>query len=178
MEEKLQNLHDHINDLLKYAEAKNGLLIGFNSLVLVEIVEKVFSQMKCLPLWAVLGFSYLGLCNIISLLISLFSFLPSFQTEITEHKFRNRSNYLFYGTIATLSPAEFFEQFKQRYKLEPTSETYCLDMIRQIIIQSQILIQKFNRFSLASLFTICSFISPLGFLLFKWIHRDHVLNEE
>lgn len=171
MEEKLETIHQQINELLRFAEAKNAGLLAFNGFVILEAVKNIYEHQSSFEKWQHLLLAYILLLNIISFLICLSSISPSRQSNIQTKKTKNLSNLLFYGTISTLTVTEYFDQFQKKYEIKPESKEYCFDLIKQLIIQSQILVSKFNKFKVASLLTFCAFATPLGYLINEWFFK-------
>lgn len=171
MDEKLEKLHNHINELLKYAEAKNGLLLGFNGLVILEILKNYPIHKNALTTWQLAILSYVLFLNFVSFIVCLLSLFPNRKTKSSKYKGKRPSNLLYFGNIAKFSATELIENVIKKYELSPKSMEYCIDLAQQLIILSQILNQKFNKFRLASIFTLCAFTSPLGYLIVKNVDK-------
>lgn len=176
MEEKLENIHQQINALLRFAETKNAGLLAFNGIVILEGIKNIFQNQSSFDCWRLWVFAYILLSNGISFLICMSSIFPSRQSKIRKSKTKNLINLLFYGTISSLTATEYFEQFQSKYEIKPKSKEFCFDLIRQLIVQSQILVSKFNKFKLASLFTFCAFTTPLGYIIYKWFFNTQSNN--
>ena len=167
MEEKLENIHQQINALLRFTKKKNAGLLAFNGIVILEGIKNIFQHQSSIDCWRLLIFGYILVLNVISFLICMSSIFPSRQSKIKKSKAKDLTNLLFYETISSLTVTEYFEQFQNKYKIKPKSKEFCFDLIRQLIIQSQILVSKFNKFKLASLFTFCAFTTPFGYIIYK-----------
>jgi hypothetical protein len=168
MEEKLDKIHSQVNELLRFAEAKNVGLLAFNGVIIVEGLKNLYEHQEALKCWAIFLLFYIIILNTASFLICLSSLFPNRRTKIEQSKNKNLTNPLFFGTIATLNETEYLAQLKEKYELTPSNEAYCLDIIKQLIVQSQILVRKLNSFKVASLFTFCAFATPLGYLFYLW----------
>jgi ABC-type transport system involved in multi-copper enzyme maturation permease subunit len=175
MDEKLEKLHAHINDILRFAEGKNGALLALNGLVIVEALKNVFDSKTSTILTAI--FLYLLVCHGISFICVLVSFLPNQQSDIDNEDpvpndpvIDEADNLLFFDVIRDYTVDAYFEGFGKKYDLAPTSKIYCLDLIRQIIVQSSILSRKLRWFNVAAMITLCSF-SPLGLLAYFGLRK-------
>lgn len=166
MEEKLDKIHSQVNELLRFAEAKNAGLLAFNGIIIVEGLKNLYEHQESLKCWVIILLFYIVILNTASFLLCLASLFPNRRTIIEQSTNKNLSNPLFFGTIATLNDTEYLEQLKTKYSLAPQNEAYCLDIIKQLIVQSQILVRKLNSFKIASLFTFCAFATPLGYLIY------------
>lgn len=171
MEDKLKSIFENINDWLKFAEAKNGIIVAFNGSVILQIFQ------------IIKGISSSGiyfLCLIIllifwtlSFLIALISFYP--RTKILfllrrNEKISKQDNLLFYGDIAKYSEKDYLQSLTKMFG----RENYCwsnfeISYVNQIIINSQITLKKFKYFQVSLSLNLLGSVIPLFILLLHFV---------
>ena len=159
----LQETFDRINDWLKFAETKNGVLLAFNCAVLVGLFQ-VLSSLNNPPILAsaylILSISMLGF----GITLTLMSFLPRLTPPLGL-KFpavTPNMNILFFGHICSLTENSYLDRFYSVYELERKYIEIEKIYANQIIINSKITFIKFCYFNLSVKFTISALITPLG----------------
>lgn len=162
-------------DWLKYAEAKNGILVTLLSALLVA-----FFQQDVLPIWAFYGklVSISLLCGIMLLLYSFFPVLNLFpknkwikRLQRSHYKKMRRNgkkkeplkiqlknqNLHYYGCIARMSTEHFIHAVRLSYG-ECDNKKYFIDVCQQIKINSDIALRKFKLFQKAGYLCILTFV--------------------
>ncbi|ODS34918.1 hypothetical protein BEH94_02490 [Candidatus Altiarchaeales archaeon WOR_SM1_SCG] len=162
LENKLKEISNNVNELLKFAEAKNAGLIAFNCAVALAMVSLLNGELS--QLWKYLIIYIIGM-NIISLFIVMSSLFAQTNPKNFKQKIEKDDNLLFIGTISHMTPKTYIEKLKEKYNLESTNENLEIDLARQLIIISQITARKFNLFNIALCFTFAGIFTPLGFLI-------------
>lgn len=168
--EKLLSILHLINDWLKFAEAKNALLLAFCGAAITAIVTYLSAapNISSEPLRIGLLFSLFLLC-ICSVICSL-SLLPKTDREYLiwwkkkpSKKFKNlqqeTDNLYFYDEIRKYSSTDLLDSMNKLYfdnKLQPPYKKEDLDIADQIVINSQIASAKFAFFRVALWFLIGS----------------------
>lgn len=173
LDNELHHIYNHVNDMLKFAEAKNAGLIAFNIAVIIGISQLNFVATDNLLLKY--GGWYIVILNIISVFFSLISIFAQLRTKERIPSIDPSNNLLYFGTLALLSPEELLNQMKTRYKFISTNEVFELDMARQIIIVSQITLRKFRLFNIAMFFTFASIppIPVFSFVFERWFNPNN-----
>ncbi len=182
LEEKLNLIYQHVNDMIKFAEAKNAGLIAFNGAVIIgsislikDIADKISEN---LYLYSFLYLIFVLLMNIISLFIALTSLTAYLRHKELSVEFCESDNLHFFGTIANYTPQLYLEEFKKKYKLKSENQAYEFDMARQIIIVSQIAKQKFKLFNKALIWTFAGLVTPIGLLIYWYVFNPNITNKD
>ena len=168
-ESRLLPLLTLVNDWLKYAEVKNGVLLTLNGVLLTiihRLVESLGEHSEVLDywLWAVTALLLL------SMLVGLASFYARTKTfgfDIEKPKNSNTHNALYYGNLANMKCSDVLHRLVQKYD-SACPDQYLTDLADQIIINSKIARRKFALFNFALLITIAALITPVGALLYYW----------
>lgn len=167
--ENLKEIFKNVNDWLKYAEAKNGILLGFNGAVIFGIL-KLFSGN---PEWDNFGifigkYYHYGVpfLLIISTIILLVSFLPKTKMiKLGDNKKPDKVNVLFFSHLKTLTPDELLKELGIE-----NSTIMERSYAQQIVINSGISAAKFDSFKVAGWITTISilFLLPGLYLLMNY----------
>lgn len=162
LEKHFEKQLEKVNTWLSFAEAKNGLLIGFN-IAAINIVVEHYSQYQVISTIIILLF-------IISGIISLLSFLPRLNNRSLKKGKSEKAGYnlLFFGNIAELNDVNvLLDKTVERYFLTYDKKEYSnkvIDLANEVLINSQIAKLKYSYFKKALLIDILIFI--LAILLF------------
>ncbi|PKL58854.1 MAG: hypothetical protein CVV34_00705 [Methanomicrobiales archaeon HGW-Methanomicrobiales-5] len=169
MDDKLKSIFANVNEWLKFAEAKNAVLVALDGGAVLGVLGLLKEQTK-LPEWVTIYLWLFVIFNTIALTIALFSFLP--QTKIPYFWMRSEpdsnDNLLFYGHIKKYDVTQYLsalyindgQHHNDFSKME-------IDYANQIIVNSQIADRKYNYFRVALWFTISAILTPLiGGLLY------------
>ena len=158
---KIEDTYTRVTDWLKYAEAKNAVLVAFDSTVSLAFAGFLLNKMEIafIPVW------YLKLSVILFIggaAISLISFLPLLaQFKLDKKQHHDQINPLFFADIAKLTEGEYEELLLERYSSVKEFSQYEKDLINQIIYNSKIAVIKFRVFSIALWLNIAVFFTPL-----------------
>jgi hypothetical protein len=147
---EIKYIFGNINEWLKYAEAKNGGLIVFNSALIIGILS---SYSSCNHLLfkpsIVVGMISFG----VSIFLSLLSQFPVTQNLIQNSKSLVNPNIYFFGHLSQLNVDKFIDEFKAVYAtFVPTK--FDKDLINQIIVNSKITATKFLIFKYSTYITV------------------------
>ena len=155
--QQLSDLLTRVIDWLKFAEAKNTGSVGLSSTGLGVIVTFLVAGPEIPPLAGV-GLAVGALALMLSLLLTVASFLPS--TNLEKHlvgereRPTTRDNLLYYGHLARYEPRALVEAIAEMY-FEQESEAYApsklaIDLAAQIVTNARITVRKlaFFRYSL------------------------------
>ena len=157
VERQLSELLGRVTDWLKFAEAKNTGSVGLSSTGLGVIVTFLVAGPP-IPTMAGVGLAIGAFSLMISLLLTVASFLPS--TDLEKHLVGDRQrptprdNLLYYGHLARYEPRALVEAVAEMY-FEQDCETYvpskmAVDLAAQIVTNARITVRKlaFFRYSL------------------------------
>lgn len=173
MEEKLKYIFTNVNDWLKFAEAKNGVLIAFNGAAIFGLLQSKSSITNdhlssylfciCVPI-LIMGIG-----------ISLFSFLPVlklFFKEIDcsdEAKAKRVEHSVFYFEhVKQFGYEEYLEKLYKAGGLQVPSPLPPIeaDLSHQIITNAGIAWRKNIAFRIAAGLTLILLLIPIPFLIY------------
>jgi hypothetical protein len=172
MKEDLKEIFKNVNDWLKYAEAKNAMLLGFNGVLLFGAFKVFHNNPDLQNSLGFIGSYYHYVMPIIvgvSTVITLISFIPKTKMiKLGDNSKPKQVNVLFYSHLKTLSSEDLLEELKVT---EPSviEKSYA----QQIVINSSIAAAKFDSFKVAGWITISGLILifPVVFLLSNFYKR-------
>lgn len=183
--DKLLKIFQIVIDWVKYAEAKNAVLLGFCGAGITAIITYLSTASKILnSLSIALPISLLNLC--FCALFCAISFLPRINLEhliwlrgkpsISRKRVSsNLDNLYYYGHLLKYKDEELLEAFNQLYFVNKINKPYnkeYLDLANQIIINSEIAFLKFKMFTFSLWFLIASIlIIPIIVLSYLVIFR-------
>lgn len=187
MEETLKNIFDNVNEWLKFAEAKNGILIALLGTALFTLLEKsnsilfrdnisISNNMLVIKFDINFFVSLYLVLLIIFLLIAvgilLMSFLPQTKRLFKIKGVKNENdNSLFYGDIIKYTPEEYLKFIEPNRTDFSKSE---LDYAYQIVINSHIAYRKYKYFELALLAILSGILTVLGaFLVNRYFNPNN-----
>jgi hypothetical protein len=156
--EKLLVIFQNVNEWLKFAEAKNAVLIAFAGAGMTATLT-VLATGQGVPRSIQIGLLLSTIALGISSLICAVSFLPKTDLEkLLWFKSRPSSqlvppstmdNLYFYGSLRKYNSSELLDAFNLHYFENKVPKPYgkeCLDLANQIIVNSDIAFSKFNFF--------------------------------
>ena len=153
VERQLSELLGRVIDWLKFAEAKNTGSVGLSSTGLGVIVTFLVAG-PSIPALAGVGLGIGALSLMLSLLLTVASFLPS--TDLEKHLVGDRErptprdNLLYYGHLARYEPRALVEAIAGMY-FDQDVETYApsklaVDLAAQIVTNARITVRKLALF--------------------------------
>lgn len=169
-EEILNNLYRDACEWLKFAEAKNAALLGFNGVMLFGtaniIKEKMFPDFSI-----ILKFSLLIFC--LNIVLIMITFIPK-QVPILKKKQKNLSNGLYYNEIGNHEPENYIDLVIKRYNVSSDDvkhNYYILDLVNQIVSVSWLTTRKNKMFKLCSFMNISLFVVVFFLILILYITK-------
>ncbi|AFZ60228.1 hypothetical protein H6G54_08365 [Anabaena cylindrica FACHB-243] len=183
--EKLLKILEIVIDWLKFAEAKNAVLLAFSGAGVTAIITYI-SAASNIPKSLILSLPASTFILSISSLVCLFSFLPKTNLEHIvwmqgkpSKNFKtlqnNTDNLYYYGHLMKYKNIELLDAMNQLYCDNKISQPYkkeYLDIATQIIINSEIAFLKFRFFTFSLWILIFSIlIIPVSVLLNLIIFR-------
>lgn len=146
---ELKYIFANINDLLKFAEAKNGGLIVLNAGLVVGILSSYSSIQNFIYKPTILiGIVFFG----ISVFLSIISQFPFTQNVFYNKATVQNPNLYFFRHLSRLDNKTFIEEYK---KVDPgfIPSKFDTDLINQILVNARIAQTKFSIFKFASYLT-------------------------
>lgn len=166
VEEKLRFVLTQTNDWLKYAEAKNGVLLAIDMGILVTLFS--IDNGNYLTKATTLPAMVLTFLAVISLLVSFIPKLNLRKLTISSEIPHKGINLLFFAHIAKLDPNSYLRELYHQLNQENTSVSrHELDYAEQIVNNSRIAMMKYNCFTIGFWLSISATI----FLLAGGIYR-------
>ncbi|PNQ72850.1 hypothetical protein C1T31_10115 [Hanstruepera neustonica] len=158
MEEKLLVVFQNINEWLRFAEAKNAMIIALNGVVVfgvAQIIEFNFiKDIEILKWYLTIAF----ICLTFSTIVALLSFIPRLkQIAPTFNLNPGKDNFLFFDTLKDKKINEVIEFYKTDDEVQPYHE----QLADQIIVNSGIAKRKYDYFTFSCWITIAGIITPL-----------------
>ena len=167
MLDTLKDIFENVNNLLKFAEAKNGVIIALNSMIIFGVFKL---DILSLDTSSILNwYLYIAIFMLVtSLIIALLSFVPKLKYPyLSFEKPLETDNLLYFGDIAKYTPTQYKKHFEKIIKLDDKEEyqnnhNLTDDYINQIVINSKITFIKFKQFEIAIWFTLSAILTPIG----------------
>ena len=166
--ERLKLVFSNVNDWLKFAEAKNSLIIGFNAASIFGLVQLLD---KAKPSIILLVFLYLIIfILIVSAITAMISFLPKLKIKEKKKNSKPKANpnlvpnYLFYEHLKDRTEIEIINEICGTSVID--TEKFELDIANQIRINSMIASMKLHSFKRAIWLTLLAYSLIPVFLIF------------
>lgn len=157
---------DRTDNWLKYAEAKNGVLLTLSLACVTKFDKYLKSDLGIGILLVFLG--------MISVLVCMFSFFPNLNKTVKcKRKMSIDPNLIFYSDISFLTADEYINMLTKKYGLKSSiSNVYCKDLASEIIVNSTIAVRKNFLFKIAF---ISLSISVVIFLVYTCLMHIDVI---
>lgn len=177
MEERLKFIFSNINDWLKFAEAKNGVLIAFNGAAIWGVLQNLsiiggISERLILPTQIFL------FCALIGIIVSFFSFMPALTLSKKALKAIDKAivkdhSVIFFRDVGKFNADDYLKILHTRSEGKKSDElnSFLLDIGNQIIANSRNTWLKYRMFFWALNITLVGMIIPIPFLLVYWIFK-------
>jgi hypothetical protein len=167
---QLRLIFTNINDWLRFAENKNGALVGADLAILFGFTIKGFIEnyVPGVPEWA-LSISLMLL--VFSLLLALGSFLPIRNPVFGTPKRSKFCNVLFFGDLCKLEDRELLGLVAEA--VGENKDTYSgieTTYARQIIVNARIAQRKYTWFVVALCATVLGVLLPVVCRIVVYLH--------
>jgi hypothetical protein len=185
--DKLLKLFQNVNDWLKYAEAKNAVLLAFSGAVITAVVTYLSTASKplaSLKIGLLINVSLLALCSLITAVSFLpktdlehFNWLNSKPSKVNNRNLKPTDNLYHFGDLQKYKSSELVDAINNSYFNGSINQPYKkehLDITNQIITNSQIAIIKFSLFTKAIWILILSILVIPMSLVFSLIVYRHL----
>lgn len=164
MESRLLVVFNNVNEWLRFAEAKNAMIIGLNGVVFFGVTRLInFDQIKDIEL--LIWYLFIGLlCLGASMFVALLSFVPQLkQIAPTFDLKKENDNFLFFASLKNKKVDEVISIYNtDKEKVEPFHK----HLSQQIICNAGITKRKYDHFTFACWLTIAAFITPIIALIY------------
>ncbi|MFM7407517.1 MAG: hypothetical protein ACKO3K_12885 [Cuspidothrix sp.] len=178
---KLMAIFQNVNEWLKFAEAKNGILLAFSGAAITASIT-ILSTAQNLPNSLKIGLLLTTIILCICALVCSLSFLPKTNLERVLGLRRNlnptnpdKDNFWFFGHLQKYKPIELVEALNNHYfdsKLNTPYKKEYQDIAAQITINAEIAFLKFRLFTYAIYFLIASIVViPCSVLISLVVYR-------
>ena len=173
MQDELKSVFSNVNDWLKFAEAKNGALVGLNGGAVLSVLFGILldEKAKLLSGFWKLYFWCFVCCLLIGIVISLYSFMAKLkEPEQDDANIPAIKNLMFFGHVQYFKENEYLDSLSKAKLLDPRPIYSRLetDYANQIIYNSRIAMNKYTLFNQALWFTLAGVMTPVGALAL-WI---------
>lgn len=168
----LKETYKDVTEWLKFAEAKNGILLTVIGVFLFGLLRLLSSELEwILPLENTLLLVILILSsNLIVVLISYFPML-NIMKKSKKNMVHSERNLIFYKDIALFTKEEYIETLEKKYNIKVTKqeEPFIKDQIDQIIALSQIAVQKYMFFRIGVTLIVVSVVIVLIKIFYTYL---------
>lgn len=173
MNQDLLEIFKNVNEWLKFAEAKNAMLIALNGVAIFGVGQiqtyDFISKHYLVEIWLSLAIVVL----VFSTVCSLLSFVPRLKI-VKEGLFTSKTecNRFYFESLRSLSGDEIIDKVLGTGKSTNASELD-KDLAEQIRQNAKITSRKYSYFTIAIWMTISAMISiPLAFIFMLLVYRN------
>ena len=176
MEERLRFIFANVNEWLKFAEAKNGVLIAFNGAAIFGILQSLEEICKINERLEVVAFVVIVTATV-GIGIAFFSFMPSLNLNrkasiSISPSAIGKNSLIFFRHISKFSPDLYLRTLYQRDgQSVQTLNPIELDLAHQIVENSKTTWLKYRLFFFALNVTLFGMILPIPVLIIYWITK-------
>lgn len=177
LEERLSRILAIVDGHLKFGEAKNAVLVALSGGALVGIAQILNAETT--PGQGVRCYLYSLVVFLLGAgLLSLLSFMPKMQAPWMRSRepAPKDASLLFFGELRKLDSAELLERLSEATLASDRNSTPFEAMYaEQIVINSQIAVQKYEWFGCALWLAVAGAVTPIGALLVWYAKRIRAL---
>ncbi|PQJ76407.1 Pycsar system effector family protein [Polaribacter glomeratus] len=166
MNKELLEIHSNVKDWLKFAEAKNAMLIAFNAASIYGVSKLPFLNKTEGLNFIDAYFSFVIILLIFSTVTCLISFVPRLKfIHLSISNNKDKENIFFFEHLGGSSPKKILESLKAKGVKEEFSEID-EDIAVQIHSLANVTRNKYSFFTIAVWFTVAACITPLIAVIF------------
>jgi hypothetical protein len=173
MENRLLTILAQVNEWLQFAEAKNAGLVALDVIALTAIVSILPSTEVEITAPVAGGLLAAGLLLVLSLAISLWSFIPRSDRRTlvpaAGRPPRATDNLYFYGDVGLYQPRQLATEIARRYDgiphYDPVLHPSHVDLAGQIIANARITVAKNGNFRVATIVALLAFAAAVAGVL-------------
>ncbi len=164
-EERLRFILSGVNEWLKFAEAKLGVLVAINGSVAFAALSLLNEQSQA-GICTRTALLLLALTNVISMMLCLASLAPClFPIRCAKSRgTRATVNLLYFGDIEALDPKDYLARTAASRRERPrnSSGADLMDYAEQIVTNSRIAVKKYGLFRAGVIITIAGLMISLA----------------
>jgi len=169
MANNLKDILEDVNNWLKYAEAKNALIIVLNSSLIVGL-SNVSDDITNSTIYILFLTSILML--LISIVIAIMSFIPRLKTpQLKKQNILEDDNLIHYVDIRKYTATQYYEKIEKILPKENRNKDFEMYYAEQIVTNSRIAFIKFKQFEAAAWFLLAAFLTPIGALILSKVRK-------
>jgi hypothetical protein len=161
MNKELLEIHSNVKDWLKFAEAKNAMLVAFNAASIYGVAKLPFlNKTEIFSFWDVY-FSFVIILLVFSTVTCLISFVPRLKfihLSITNTK--DKENIFFFEHLGGSSPDKILKSLTEKGVKGEFSEID-KDIAIQIHSLANVTRNKYSLFTVAVWITVVACVTPL-----------------
>jgi len=172
-EDRLLKVFALVNEWLKFAEAKNAMLIAFNGASIYGLAKALelqfFQEHDGWVIYATVSMIILSF----SVVVGLLSFIPQLNfINFSKSNIDGRTSNIYFGHLKNKSELQIIQGLCETN--EEKFNSYELDIAHQIQQNSIIASNKYDFFSVAVWITIIGYVNVLAFILaiMLWVNRN------
>lgn len=160
--DELRKTLEAVNDWLKFAEAKNAILVATSGFALWSSIRLIIWNE--IGFYAGIYFAILSICLVGGFVTSLLSFLPvlNYQWIVPIPGKVANKNIIYFGYLGTLSKNKLLAEYMRATESKETDVKIIHEMFaEQIIINSKITLAKYNMFERAIKIILFGILTPV-----------------
>jgi len=163
MQEQLKTIFANVNEWLKFAEAKNTVILAADAAAAFGAVTILLGKDNNLALWLYIYLHSFVSCVALSATAALLSIVPKTKMFFSGRYGEKRAtdNLLFYGDIAKYSPEEYLSILCSKHGQPKTTTGLDLDFAQQIVINSRITVTKYGWFEVGMWLALAAIATPV-----------------
>lgn len=170
MNKELLEIHSNTKDWLKFAEAKNAMLIAFNTASIYGVAKLPFLNKTTGVNFLDGYFSFVIILLVLSTVTCLISFVPRLKfTYLSVSNTDKEDNIFFFEHLGESTPEKILESLKAKGVKDEFSEID-KDIAVQIHSIANVARKKYSLFTVAVWVTVSAYVSPLVALIF-WLYN-------
>nr|VFK12306.1 MAG: hypothetical protein BECKLPF1236B_GA0070989_103316 [Candidatus Kentron sp. LPFa] len=154
----LENMLGRVIDMVKYAEAKHAILIGFAGASIFGFSKLFLPGINTANIFLYIYYFTFVAFSGLAILISLFSFLPILGNELST------DNSVYFGHAAQCDPDTYMKEFEDTLKNGARPGVNHL-IAEEIVVNSKIAARKFKLFKYALACFISAALTPVASLI-------------
>nr|VFK32000.1 MAG: hypothetical protein BECKMB1821G_GA0114241_11002 [Candidatus Kentron sp. MB]VFK35024.1 MAG: hypothetical protein BECKMB1821I_GA0114274_10962 [Candidatus Kentron sp. MB]VFK77117.1 MAG: hypothetical protein BECKMB1821H_GA0114242_11012 [Candidatus Kentron sp. MB] len=167
----LENTLDRTIDMVKYAEAKHAILMGFAGASIFGFSKLFLPGIDTVNILYIYYFAFVAFSGL-AIVISLFSFVPVFGNTINEN--RNNQDHsvnpVYFGDAARCVPGSYMKVLEDALKNGAKPSANYL-IAEEIVMNSKIAMRKFRMFNLALMCFLSAILTPVISLILWGVVR-------
>ena len=163
MKEILTELLERYQHLSDYAETKLGVIVAFNTAVILGICSIISDTDNFIKYYLI----FVLVFNILSVFFAFSGLIAKKRNTHTSSDKYEQKNFYYYRYVAQLNESQLLNEIKNEYNLQNHNIKIEQDISNQIVVLAKNADRKFEAFNISLKLTLVSLISPIGLLVFN-----------